>query len=194
MLDLECCDLFNVDCLKNLFNLYELNLSINYGINIHPIQYLKKLTKLNLEACALIDITYLKPLVNLEELIIPNNNIVYLEPLKDLKQIKVLSAELNQIFDAQVLSDHPNFSSYYLDYQNEPGEYYIADANKLRDINAQIPTLRQISKMNSRLKYKLDLQYRNINQCFQHIFSNQIQFVSKVASLFQQLSSSQDFQ
>ncbi|CAL6075846.1 leucine-rich_repeat domain-containing protein [Hexamita inflata] len=195
-LKLNRCDLKNVDCLKPLVNLIELDLSCNENINIHSLQFLKKLTKLSLFNCSLNDITYLKPLVNLQELYISDNNLIYLEPLKDLKQIKVLRAVQNQILDAQVLRNHPNFGSYKLDQQRKenPDSKQIAFANQLRDINAQIDSLRNMRTFRSNLKSNMTEQHQKVEKYLQQIKYNLTQCTGQVVSLFQQLNSLQDFQ
>ncbi|CAL6058408.1 leucine-rich_repeat domain-containing protein [Hexamita inflata] len=160
MLNLSYCSLNSVDPLKHLVNLKELDLSYNENINIHNLQFMKQLTKLSIHTCSLIDITYLKSLVNLEELDIQNNKIVYLEPLKDLQQIIVLYAGWNQILDVQTIRNRPNFSSYDLDYQRDeiPDAKEISFANRLRDINAQIDSLRNMRIFRSNLKSNMTLQ------------------------------------
>ncbi|CAL6056041.1 leucine-rich_repeat domain-containing protein [Hexamita inflata] len=195
-LNLERCELQNVDCLKPLVNLIELDLSLNYNINIHSLQFLKQLTKLNLLQCDLKDITYLKTLVNLLELDISHNSLIYLEPLKDLKQIKVLRAIQNQILDAQVFRNHPNFSSYELNQQRKenPDSKQIAFVNKLRDINAQIDSLINMRTIRSHLKSNITQQHQKFEKYLQQIKYNQTMCTGQVVSLFQQLNSLQDFQ
>ncbi|CAL6059290.1 leucine-rich_repeat domain-containing protein [Hexamita inflata] len=197
-LKLDRCDLKNVDFLKPLVNLNQLDLSRNENINIHSLQFMKQLTKLNVYRCSLNDITYLKPLVNLEELHISHNNLVYIEPLKDLKQIKVFSAELNQILDAQVLRNHPNFGSYILNYMQQrkekPDSKQIAFANQLRDINAQIDSLRNMRTFRSNLKSNIAQQHQKVEKHLQQIKYNLTMCTGQVVSLFQQLNSLQDFQ
>ncbi|CAL6075836.1 leucine-rich_repeat domain-containing protein [Hexamita inflata] len=193
-LKLNRCDLKNVDCLKPLVNLIELDLSKNENVNIHSLQFLKNLNDLNLEQCSLIDLTYLEPLINLKQLNISQTNIIYLEPLKELIQIECLDAKFNLILDVTVLNNHPNFCSYRMDDQDQPDIQEIIIANKLRDINAQVTTLRYISNLNSNLKSFIALERNNVDQCLQRAADNTSQFIGQAASLFQQLSSFQCFQ
>ncbi|CAL6059242.1 leucine-rich_repeat domain-containing protein [Hexamita inflata] len=189
-LNLSCCFLKNVEPLKPLINLKDLNLACNVNLNIYPLQYLKQLTILDLQRCSLIDLTYLKPLINLKQLDISTNNIVYLEPLKELKCIVKLFAFDNKILDKLVLSSHTSYSIIYL---GEPKREEIAFANKLRDINAQITSLKNIQTLHSNLKQQMISEFQKVDNCQQHILYNQSQFVGKIASLFQQLGC-QDFQ
>ncbi|CAL6059330.1 leucine-rich_repeat domain-containing protein [Hexamita inflata] len=197
-LNLQRCDLKNVDFLKPLVNLNQLDLSRNENINIHSLQFMKQLTKLIVYSCSLNDITYLKTLANLQELDISYNNLVYLEPLKDLKQIKVLHAVQNQILDAQVLRNHPNFGSYTLDNQRKEKPKakakQIALAIKLRNINAQINSLKNMRTFRSNLRFNMTLQHQKVEKHLQQIKYNLALCTGQVVSLFQQLNSLQDFQ
>ncbi|CAL6059300.1 NACHT_domain-containing protein [Hexamita inflata] len=193
-LKLDGCDLKNVDFLKPLVNLNQLDLSRNENINIHSLQFMKQLTKLNVYRCSLIDLTYLEPLINLKQLNISQTNIIYLEPLKELIQIECLDAKFNLILDVTVLNNHPNFCSYRMDDQDQPDIQEIIIANKLRDINAQVTTLRYISNLNSYLKSFIALERNNLDNCLQRAADNISQFIGQAASLFQQLSSFQCFQ
>ncbi|CAL6065673.1 Conserved_hypothetical protein [Hexamita inflata] len=193
-LNLQNCILDQVDPLKTLVNLKELNLAGNKNLNIFPLQFLKQLTVLSIEQCLLIDITYLKPLVNLKELHIFDNNIVYLEPLKELQQIEYLDTRSNLILDVSVLNNHPNFCSYFFEDQKQPDKQQIAFANKLRDINTQITSIRNMNKIRYDLKSYKIFQHWQVDKCLQRSMRNYIQFISQVTSLFQQLSSLQNFE
>ncbi|CAL6069665.1 leucine-rich_repeat domain-containing protein [Hexamita inflata] len=203
-LELSCCSLQNVNPLKSLVNLNVLNLSQNKNLNIHPLQFLKQLTMLNLEQCALIDLTYLKPLIHLEQLNVSRNNIVYLEPLKVLKQMKILWAHTNQILNISVLNTYVDSNKmisyisgpdiYEISYQKQPCDQELVLANKLRDINAQIDSLRTMKILRSNLKFNKALQRKKIQQYIPQILVNLTQFTGQVVLLFQQLSSFQHFQ
>ncbi|CAL6059272.1 Conserved_hypothetical protein [Hexamita inflata] len=197
------CGLKNVDSLKFLVQLKDLNISCNYSYNndqqiqsldIHSLQYLKQLTQLNLTYCYLVDVSCLKPLSNLKSLDIAQNNIVYLEPLKDLKQLEFLSIWGNCIQDTSVLNNHPNFNSYKMDDQKQSGKQLIAEANKFRDINAQIQSLRNITKLNSSLKSKMTWQSQKVCQFLYQIHNAHNQFSESVASLFQLVNTSEGLQ
>ncbi|CAL6051525.1 leucine-rich_repeat domain-containing protein [Hexamita inflata] len=184
----------DINSLQYLVNLKELDLSFNSYINIHSLQYLKSLTSLKLFECSIIDLTILKHLINLKELQISKNNIVYLEPLLELSQIEHLTARFNKVLDVSVLKNHPNFSSYELDYQDQPTLKEIMFANKLRDINAQVTSLRNIREYHSNVKSKKVLQNKKIDNSLQQIFNTQTQFIQQVASLFQKQSSLEGYQ
>ncbi|CAL6059436.1 DUF2252_family protein [Hexamita inflata] len=166
----------------------KLNLRSCSVYNIDSLQFLKQLTKLSLYNCYLFDISHLKTLVNLKELNISENKIVYLEPLKELKQIVVLNAEYNQIVDISVIKNHPNFSSYNVNYQTKPRRQDVIFANKLRDINSQMASLRIISKLHSDLKSKTYKELQNVDCFLQQICRINKQFVVSIISLFQELS------
>ncbi|CAL6051511.1 leucine-rich_repeat domain-containing protein [Hexamita inflata] len=193
-LDLSSNDIIDISPLQFLGQLKELSLSLNPLINICLLQHMKQLTVLCLAGCSLVDITYLKPLANLKELYIGYNNIVYLEPLQDLKQIVYLNAERNKIINVSVLKDHLQFSSYRKNGQKEPNAAEIEVANKLRDVNAQITSLRRMSTMHSCLKSKMALQRKQAYDCLQRISQNYSLFIEYVVLLFQQQSSNRDIQ
>ncbi|CAL6051519.1 leucine-rich_repeat domain-containing protein [Hexamita inflata] len=192
-LNLSNCNLKNVEYLKSLINLKYLNLACNGNIDISPLQHLINLTKLNLEECSLIDLTYLKPLINLKELTIARNNIVYVEPLQKLKQIQYIDAVYNKILDVSVLNN-PNFSTFEIYNQKQPNKQQIAFANELRDINAQITSLRGIQTLRSNLKSLMALQRKNVNNSLQQIFNTKTQFIQQVASSFQKQNSLEVYQ
>ncbi|CAL6113650.1 DUF2252_family protein [Hexamita inflata] len=180
----------DINSLQHLVNLKELDLSFNSYINIQPLQYLKSLSTLKLYQCSIIDLTYLKPLINLKELDISVNNIVYLEPLKELQQIVSLSAYSNKIRYYSVLNNHPNSSSYKLCNQDQTTKIVIMFAKELRDINAQISSLKSMRLLRFNLKQKRN----KIEQCLQRIIDDSTQFIQQVASFFQQLSTFQNSQ
>ncbi|CAL6075862.1 leucine-rich_repeat domain-containing protein [Hexamita inflata] len=203
VLDLCQCGLKNVDSLKSLVQLKDLNLSCNYSYNndqqiqsldIQSLQYLEQLTQLKLTYCYLVDVSCLKPLSNLKSLDIAQNNIVYLEPLKDLKQLEFLNVQENCIQDTSVLNNHPNFNFYNMDDQKQPDKQLIAEANKLRDINAQISSLRNITKLNLSLKSKMAYQLQRVYHCLNQIHNTHNQFSESVASLFQLVNTSEGLQ
>ncbi|CAL6051479.1 leucine-rich_repeat domain-containing protein [Hexamita inflata] len=194
ILNLYDCCLKNVDSIKYLVQLKDLDLSFNQQLNILPLQHLKQLVKLNLEYCSLIDLTYLKPLTNLKLLVINQNNIVFLEQLRNLNQIQCFFAQNNKVIDVSVLNSHPNLFLYQMDDQEQPNAEEIAFATKLRDINAQITYIRQISKLQLYLKHKITLQRDKVNKWQQHLYYSQTQFIGQVTLLFQKLSSFQSFQ
>ncbi|CAL6075750.1 Conserved_hypothetical protein [Hexamita inflata] len=193
-LNLEGCRLKNVDSLRTLDQLKDLCISNNDKVNIHALQYRKQLTSLNLGYCSIIDLTYLMPLINLKQLNVTKNNIVYLEPLKVLKCITFLNATYNKIKDISILHNHINFNQYLINNQLQVNEQDVIFANKLRDINAQITSLRQIRQQNFSLKNQISLNKDNTNLYLQHMLCNLTQFTGQVVSLFQQLLVVQDAQ
>ncbi|CAL6059266.1 DUF5011_domain-containing protein [Hexamita inflata] len=195
-LNLSACGLNDISSLKFLINLKELNLSINDIdiTQIYLIQHFKQLSILILNLCSLIDLIYLKPLINLKELDISMNNIVYLQPLQNLNSIVNLNTQFNKVLDVSVLKNHPNFSSYEVDYQDQPTQTETMFANKLRDLNAQVTLLRNMINYHSNFKSKMVLQNEKVINCLQHILYNSTQFIQKVVLQFQYLSTFPDFQ
>ncbi|CAL6051515.1 leucine_Rich Repeat (LRR)-containing protein [Hexamita inflata] len=195
-LNIPACGLNDISSLRFLINIKELNLSVNDIdlTQIYLLQNFKQLSILILNLCSLIDLIYLKPLSNLKELDISMNNIVYLEPLQNLNNIVSLNTQINKVLDVSVLKNHPNFSSYELDYQDQPTLKEIMFANKLRDINAQVTSLRNIREYHSNVKSKMVLQNKKIDNSLQQIFNTQTQFIQQVASSFQKQSSLEGYQ
>ncbi|CAL5988034.1 leucine-rich_repeat domain-containing protein [Hexamita inflata] len=89
-LSLTECDLVNVDSVKSLINLIELNLDGNDGIDITPLQYLTKLTILSLVSCQLVDLISLKSLNNLIELYLSDNSSIDITQVQHCSKLKKL--------------------------------------------------------------------------------------------------------
>ncbi|CAL6010850.1 DUF2252_family protein [Hexamita inflata] len=192
-LNLSNNDIIDISPLQYMNKLKKLDISSNAHKNIHYLQFLKQLTVLNLKECSLIDVTYLKPLSNLKKLTIAHNNIVYLDPLKELNKIRYLDFNLNKILDKSVLDSHHNVHLYFITLL-QPDAIEIAFANKLRDINVQNISIRNMSKLYSSLKIKMAYQHYYIDKCQQQLYHMNNQFIKYVEFLFQHLGIQQGSQ
>ncbi|CAL6009297.1 Conserved_hypothetical protein [Hexamita inflata] len=133
-LDIRDCNLGNVNSLKRLVNLKELNLQLNKNIDISQLQYLSQLIVVNLNSCELKSIETLRYLVNLEDLSINNNKIIFIQPLQHLSKLRYLDAEINLIIDICSITNHPNFKSFLLGFQDLPKEEQLTFAKELTEL------------------------------------------------------------
>ncbi|CAL6080412.1 Conserved_hypothetical protein [Hexamita inflata] len=188
ILQLISCNLVNIDALRPLVNLKELKLDFNEQVNITTVHYQNNLTKLSLVFCNLVSLDALRPLKKLEELIIFDNKIVYLQPLMELKDLSLLDARNNKIIDLQAIQLHPNFNSFILDYQNQPTQEELEEANILRDINSPITFLKQLCQQLSHIQNKNVFFRQKITQMLQQSYNSHEQFVAQAAILFKKIN------
>ncbi|CAL5984343.1 tandem-95_repeat protein [Hexamita inflata] len=180
-LSLNYCDLANLDSIRSLINLNQLDISGNENIDITSIQYLTKLQTLSLASCGLIAIDALQP-VNLVDLNIQQNHIVYIQPIIELKLLSMLNARYNTIIDISDIQPHRNFNKFKINAQQQPQKEIIITANILRSINKPIRQIRQIYN-----QYNLmNITFRQkIAQCISNCQEYQLKLFSQVSLLFQ---------
>lgn len=125
--------------IKNLVNLRDLDLEGNRISDIHNLASLTKLKKLYLWKNEITNISALSSLVNLERLHLSNNNISELQPISSLKNLTDLFADGNKIEDISPLSKLAQIH-----------ELQLAD-NLIQDITplASLDTLAEINLANN---------------------------------------------
>ncbi|CAL5995002.1 leucine-rich_repeat domain-containing protein [Hexamita inflata] len=187
-INLAGCALQNVDSLKSLANLKKLVLLGNELIDITSLQFFTTLTFLDLRQCQIQSIDTLKPLINLEVLDISANQIVYSQPLGAFKKLVQCNCEENKIIDFQIIEKLPYFNNFQIFNQQQPTELEVIQANILRNINAPITPLRKIYLLTKMLKTRISVKKSRVEEYLQLQFLNQVNFTSKIASLFQTLN------
>ncbi|CAL6028595.1 leucine-rich_repeat domain-containing protein [Hexamita inflata] len=85
-LSLVQCGLGNVDSLKYLVNLVELNISQNQNVDITPLKNLP-LTVLNLSSCDFLNVEILASFIHVQELNLFGNEDIDITPIQNLLQI-----------------------------------------------------------------------------------------------------------
>ncbi|CAL6088039.1 leucine-rich_repeat domain-containing protein [Hexamita inflata] len=178
------CKLQNVDVLKTLVNLTELNLSQNPNIDITPLQYLMMLTKLKLKQCELRSVEALIPLQKLKVLHLNQNLIVYARPLEKLKSLVELKIVQNKIIDLS-----PQFSQlfniYFCSFDfKHPTLQEIERANIYRNINSPITLLRNMNSKHIQLQNSRLRWYNSINQFINVQVSSLLSVTEKVVQYF----------
>ncbi|CAL6095012.1 leucine-rich_repeat domain-containing protein [Hexamita inflata] len=186
-LNLWSCDLHCTEALRPLINLQDLCLNCN-DIDITKVQYLTNLTILQLASCNLVNVDTLRPLKKLKSLSIYNNKIVYLQPLIELKQLSGLMADRNKIIDTDSIQLHPNFNHFDIGVQKQPTQDELKVANMMKDINSPITSLKQINEKSNHIKDKNTVFRKKITQQFQQSHNSHVQFVARVALLFQKIN------
>ncbi|CAL5979473.1 leucine-rich_repeat protein [Hexamita inflata] len=189
ILDISHNSFQNIDSIKYLKKLKELNISFSYSlINITPLQYLTYITKLEIEQSKIISICALRSLTNLESLNLANNKIVHVDTaLNSMTKLQYLKLNGNQVSDLTALQKHPNLSKLVMFNQMlaYPFKSDIFRANKLRNIERPILQLNDLIKQR-----QIKSQFKNkVNALVERIKLNQIHFTSQVVLLFQQLNS-----
>ncbi|CAL6087117.1 leucine-rich_repeat protein [Hexamita inflata] len=141
-LQLCSCGLANIDSIRYLVNLKELDLQCNKDIiDISPLAQLIQLIVLNLNYCGLRNIEFLKYLINLEDLSLYNNQIIFISPLQELKKLQKLNSEYNLLIDVCILEQHSNFKQFKLDFQQIPTYTelnYVSDLIEYQMGNKQV--------------------------------------------------------
>ncbi|CAL6069464.1 Conserved_hypothetical protein [Hexamita inflata] len=187
-LALQSCNLVNIDVLRPLVNLEKLYLNSNKDIDITTVQYLTNLTHLSSRCCNLVNIDTLRPLKKLEELEIYCNNIFYFQPLLELKQLLKVDASYNNAIDTESIRLHPNFNNFLLSVKQLPTEVQLKTANKMRDIQIPITSLKQLQLLSNRLK-EINIVFRQkITQQLQVSYNSHEQLVDQAALLLQKMN------
>jgi Leucine-rich repeat (LRR) protein/uncharacterized protein YjdB len=141
----------NVDGLKSLTNLKELDLSDNPIGDINGLKDLTNLEKLNLGSTSLKDISALSGLKNLQYLNLNRNDIEDISSLSGLTNLQYLDLGMNPVSNISALSKLTNLQTLLLSKQSNYGG---VDYDKISDISAL-----------SRLKnlMTLDLSYNQVS-------------------------------
>ncbi|CAL6101952.1 leucine-rich_repeat protein [Hexamita inflata] len=189
ILDISHNSLQNIDSIKFLKKLKELNISFsNSQINITPLQYFTNITKLEIEQSKIISICVLRSLTNLEFLNLANNKIVHVDTaLNSMTKLQYLKLNGNLMSDLTALQKHPNFSKLVMFNQRQQfsEKSDILRANRLRNIERPILQLKDLNKKRQ-VKY---LFKDKVNALIERTKLNQIHFTSNVVLLFQQFNS-----
>ena len=106
-LDLHDNEITDISVLSGLTKLRELNLYNNNIADISPLSGLVELEKLRLYNNNIVDISPLSGLVDLRELYISNNEIDDISPLNKLISLELLGLSDNKIVDISPLSELP---------------------------------------------------------------------------------------
>ncbi|CAL5971748.1 Conserved_hypothetical protein [Hexamita inflata] len=186
-LSLIQCELRSTEALRQFVNLEELSLNGNGNIDITTLQYLTNLTKLSFLSCKLKSLDALRPLKKLKVLNITWNSVIYIEPLMELKQLSIFASN-NKIINTKSIQQHPNFNQFKLDNQEQPTKEELKTANMMRNINSPITSLKQIYQQSSRIKHQYFSFRQNITQQLQQSYNYHVQFVARVAILFQKIN------
>ncbi|CAL6032762.1 leucine-rich_repeat domain-containing protein [Hexamita inflata] len=194
ILELRYCSVQKIDSIMYLINLKELSLEGNKNIDITPIQYLTQLIILNLNNCDIHNIDAINSLVNLEQLSLESNKIVYIQSLQSLNKLLNLNVYKNQIKDIQPIKKHINFNKFMLGNQSTPEHLEVVFANKMRDIQAPIYSLKKIKSQRIKI---LGQKQKLVDEIFYRFLAlqySQISFSTNIASIFEQLNSFETYQ
>ncbi|CAL5983463.1 Conserved_hypothetical protein [Hexamita inflata] len=194
ILQLRYCSVQRIDSFIYLINLRELSLEGNKNIDITPIQYLTQLMILNLNNCDIRNIDAINSLVNLEQLQLESNKIVYIQSLQSLNKLLNLNVFDNQIKDIQSIKKHINFNKFMLGNQSTPEHLEEVFANKMRDIQAPIYSLKKIKAQRIKILGQKQKFVDEISNRFLALLQSQISFSINVASIFEQLNSFETYQ
>ncbi|CAL5974066.1 leucine-rich_repeat domain-containing protein [Hexamita inflata] len=179
----------DINVLRSLLNIRELELQGNKQIDITPLQYLVKLTNLSLYVCQIYEISVLRPLVNLEFLILHDNNIINISPLESLKQLNSLYCEYNKISDLSSIKQHHNYENFYMNSQQQPTGEEIIIANKMHIVDISTTALKRIQTLRCATKNHIKVAQQRSMIIVQQSFNNQEYFINNVVSLFNTLNS-----
>ncbi|CAL6028515.1 Chain_A [Hexamita inflata] len=91
IIKLSNCGIKNIDNIRQLVNLVELDLNTNQNIDVSPLSELKQLTNLDLGRCNIKNTYTIQKLENLDELLLYGNQDIDITPLQYLKKLKVLN-------------------------------------------------------------------------------------------------------
>ncbi|CAL6056875.1 leucine-rich_repeat domain-containing protein [Hexamita inflata] len=182
-LNLSHCWLENLSVLTPLINLISLNVSSNEIIDLSPLQFMKQLKQLNCQSNEILNIDVLRSLTSLEELNISMNPIIYLAPLKEIKLNKLEAYIMYQIQDYPELK---NKESNQARFEMELSEEEIQLINTIRDLNAPIIKLKQITEQRQNFIVQINIQKQNAIEQLKLQYYNQTVFTQKIVQLFQQ--------
>ncbi|CAL6088067.1 Conserved_hypothetical protein [Hexamita inflata] len=91
ILKLSNCGIKNINNIRQLVNLVELDLNSNQNIDVSPLSELKQLTNLDLGRCNIKSTFTIQKLENLDELLLYGNQDIDITSLQFLKKLKVLN-------------------------------------------------------------------------------------------------------
>ncbi|CAL6106944.1 Leucine-rich_repeat protein [Hexamita inflata] len=188
-LNLSNSNINNLQAIKQLVNLKELELNENYRIEITPLQYLTQLTKLGLKDCQIQNIQALMPLHNLEQLNLQKNLIIDISPLKQMTKLKILSVASNQIFNFKAIQHLANFDEFSIENQqhfDQQTKRDIYKGNAEQAIYTSVNIFREIGiKRKNQKQIYLTIKHR-VEQMFLKQNMNNASFMRNASFFFQQ--------
>ncbi|CAL6030633.1 leucine-rich_repeat domain-containing protein [Hexamita inflata] len=178
ILEIDCCDLQNVDALKALVNLNELELIGNEGIDITSIQYLNQLTGLYLGYCALKDVNALKTLMNLKELSLYANSGIDITSLQYLKQLVYLDIGDCGLFSLDTLRTLLNLQELYIQENEIIYIHPIEQLKRLSIVNAENNKIIDINKLQLHNLKQFNIDFQEVPTEGQLIYANKLRSIN----------------
>lgn len=124
----------NINPIKKLYHLKNLNIANNLIDDITPIQELKQIHTLYLHSNKVQDITPIKKLINLKYLNFSKNEVQDITPIKELINLSLLSFYLNKVQDITPIKELVNL------------KYLVFSSNQVRDISS-VKELRSLERL-----------------------------------------------
>ena len=150
-LDLSYTGIKNLSALRKMTSLKKLDLTGNKIRDIRDLKCLTNLTQLYLDKNSLNNISDLKSLINLTVLSLSENSLTDLSALEDLTNLIELDLRSNKLSDIKVLSGLTNLTTINLSYNYITDVTVLNDLSYLRNIylaNNELRNINSLKKLN----------------------------------------------